>query len=57
MTLENTDFCGQLLNFGSSEWHLTSVLNLVEENKLVEADFEYVSCSEKDEVAIYRNRK
>ena len=32
-------------------------MNLQKENKFIEADFEYVRCSDKDEVAIYRKRK
>jgi len=31
--------------------------NPEEENRLIEAGFEYVSYSDKDEVAIYRKRK
>ena len=31
--------------------------NLEEENKLIEAGFEFIRYSEKDQVAIYRKRK
>jgi integrase len=55
--LENTDFYTQLLNFENDEWHAAHATNLQEENKLIEAGFEYVRYSEKDEVAIYRKRK
>jgi integrase len=55
--LENTDFYTQLLDFESDEWHAAHAKNLEEENKLIEAGFEYVRYSEKDEVAIYRKRK
>ena len=55
--LENTDFYTQLLNFESDEWHVAHARNLEEENKLVEAGFEFIRYSEKDEVAIYRKRK
>ena len=55
--LENTDFYTQLLNFENDEWHVAHARNLEEENKLIEAGFEYVRYSEKDEVAIYRKRK
>jgi hypothetical protein len=60
--LENTDFytqlCArQLTNFGSDEWHVAHAKNLEEENKLIEAGFEFVRYSDKDEVAIYRKRK
>jgi len=55
--LENTDFYTQLLNFESDEWHVAHATNLNEENKLVEAGFEFIRYSEKDQVAIYRKRK
>ena len=47
----------QLLDFENGEWHVAHARNLEEENKLVEAGFEYVRYSEKDAVAIYRKRK
>jgi len=31
--------------------------NLKEESKLLETGFEYVRCSDKDDVAIYRKRR
>lgn len=46
-----------LINFESDEWHVAHVRNLEEENRLIEAGFEYVRYSQKDEVAIYRKRK
>lgn len=55
--LENTDFFMQLTNFESDEWHVAIAQNLEEEKKLIEASFEFVRYSEKDEVAIYRKRK
>ncbi|MEM2935981.1 MAG: tyrosine-type recombinase/integrase [Candidatus Bathyarchaeia archaeon] len=55
--LENTDMYTQLINFESDEWHVAHARNLEEEDKLIEAGFEYVRYSEKDEVAIYRKRK
>ena len=55
--LENTDFYTQLLNFESDEWHVAHATNLEEENKLIEAGFEFIRYSEKDQVAIYRKRK
>ena len=55
--LENTEFYTQLLDFESDEWHVTHARNLEEENKLIEVGFEYVRYSEKDDVAIYRNRE
>jgi hypothetical protein len=57
MTLENTDFYTRLIDFENDQCHVVHARNLEEENRLIEAGFEYVSCSEKDEVAIYRNRK
>jgi hypothetical protein len=47
----------QLPNSGSDEWHVALATNLKEEGKLIEAGFEFVRYSEKDEVAIYRKRK
>ena len=55
--LENTDLHTQLINFESDEWHVAHARNLEEESKLIEAEFEYVRYSDKDEVAIYRKRK
>jgi hypothetical protein len=54
--LENTDFYTQLINFESNNWHVAHAKNLQEENKLIEAGFEYVRYSERDQVAIYRKR-
>jgi integrase len=55
--LENTDVYTHLINFESDQWHVAHATNLEEENKLIEAGFEYVRYSEKDEVAIYRKPK
>ncbi|MEM2922136.1 MAG: site-specific integrase [Candidatus Bathyarchaeia archaeon] len=55
--IENTDLYTQLINFESDEWHVATAQNLEEEKKLLEAGFEFVRYSEKDEVAIYRKRK
>ncbi|MEM4733345.1 MAG: hypothetical protein QXD70_02325 [Candidatus Bathyarchaeia archaeon] len=55
--IENTDLYTQLLNLENDEWHVATAKNLEEETKLIEAGFEYVRYSEKDEVAIYRKRK
>jgi hypothetical protein len=38
----------QLLDFENGEWHVAHARNLEEENKLVEAGFEYVRYSKKD---------
>jgi len=52
--LECTDFYTQLLDLESDEWNVAHATNLEEENKLIEAGFEYVRYSDKDQVAIYR---
>ena len=46
-----------MINFESDEWHVSTAKSLEEESKLLEAGFEYVRYSDKDEVAIYRKRK
>ena len=56
-TIQNTLLYTQLISFESEEWHVAQGQNLEEENKLIEAGFEYVRYSNKDEVAIYRKRK
>ena len=43
--------------FESDEWHVSYAKNLEEEKKLIEAGFEYVRYSDRDDVAIYRKRK
>jgi integrase len=55
--LETTDLYTQLISYKSDEWNVAHARNLEEESKLIEAGFEYVRYSEKDEVAIYRKRK
>jgi len=55
--IENTDIYTHLVNFEDDEWHVAVARNLEEEKKLIEAGFEFVRYSEKDEVAIYRKRK
>jgi hypothetical protein len=46
--LENNDFCTQLLNFESDERHVAHATNLEEDNKLIEAGFEFICNSYKD---------
>jgi hypothetical protein len=53
----HSDIYTHLINFESDEWHVSHARNLEEENKLIEAGFEYVRYSEKDEVAIYHKPK
>jgi hypothetical protein len=55
--LENTDFYTQLINFENDQYHVAHARNLEEEKKLIEAGFEFIRYSQKDEVAIYRKRK
>ena len=55
--LENNEIYTHLINFESDEWHVAHAKNLEEESKLIEAGFEYVRYSEKDDVAIYKKRK
>jgi hypothetical protein len=55
--LENTEIYTHLIDFESDEWHMSTAHSLDEEKKLIEAGFEYVRYSDKDEVAIYRKRK
>ena len=45
------------INFDSDEKYLIHAKNVDEENKLIEAGFEYLRYSDKFEVAIYRKRK
>lgn len=47
----------QLVNFESDEWHVAHARNLAEEDKLVQAGFEFVRYDEREQVAIYRKRK
>jgi hypothetical protein len=55
--LENTEIYTHLIEFKGDEWHVSTAESLEEEKKLIEAGFEYVRYSDKDEVAIYRKRK
>jgi hypothetical protein len=55
--LENADLYTQLINFQDDQYHVAHAKNLEEENRLIEAGFEYMRYSDRDEVAIYRKRK
>ena len=55
--IENTEIYTHLINFESDEWNVATASTLVGETKLLEAGFQYVRYSEKDELAIYRKRK
>ena len=50
--LEKTDSHNQLINFTSDERHVIDARHLEEENKLIQAAFEYVRYGEKEEVAM-----
>ena len=43
--------------FESDEWHVSHAKTLDEEDKLIEAGFEFVRYSETEQVALYRKRK
>jgi integrase/recombinase XerD len=55
--LKNTEIYTHLIEFKNDDWHVAHAKDLDEEDKLIEAGFEYVRYSDKDEVAIYRKRK
>ena len=55
--IQNTMVYTQLVNFESDEWHVAHAKALQEEDKLIEAGFEFVRYSETEETAIYRKRK
>ena len=55
--IKNTIIYTQLVDFKDEEYHVAHAINLKDENKLIEAGFEYVRYSEKHEVAIYKNPK
>ncbi len=55
--IKNTEIYTHLVYFENDDWHVAHAINLKDENKLIEAGFEYVRYSEKDEVAIYRKRR
>ena len=55
--LEHTDRYTQLIDLENDEYDVAHAATLEEENKLIEAGFEYVRYSERDEVAIYRKPK
>jgi hypothetical protein len=40
--IENTMVYTQLINFESDEWHVAHAPSLEEENKLIEAGFEFI---------------
>ena len=54
---ENTMIYTQLMNYESDEWNTAHARNLEEEDKLLQAGFEFVRYDERNELAIYRKRK
>jgi len=52
----NTEIYTNPIDFENDNWHVAHAKTLEEETKLIEAGFEHVRYSEKDEVAIYRKR-
>ena len=55
--IDSTEIYTHLIDFESDEWHVATAESLEEEKKLIEAGFEYLRYSDRDEVAIYRKRK
>ena len=55
--IENTMVYTQLINFESDEWHVAHAKTMAEEDKLIEAGFDFVRYNETEQVAIYRKRK
>ena len=55
--IENTMIYTQLINFESDEWHVAHAETLEEEDKLIEAGFEFVRYDDKERIALYRKRK
>jgi integrase len=55
--IKNTEVYTHFINFEKDEYHMAVAKTLEEEKKLIEAGFEFVRYSEKDDVAIYRKPK
>lgn len=55
--IQNTMVYTQLVNFESDEWHVAHAKTIQEEDKLIEAGFEFIRYSEAEQTAIYRKRK
>jgi len=56
--VDESSGCNCIYSAGESdEWHVVHAKNLKDETKLIEAGFEYICYSQKDDVAIYRKRK
>lgn len=56
-SISNTVIYTRLVNFDSNEYLYANAKNLSEEDALLDAGYEFVRYSEKDQVAIYRKRK
>jgi hypothetical protein len=55
--LEHTDHYTELIDLEDDEYNVAHAATLEEENKLIEAGFEYVRYREKYDVLIYRKPK
>ncbi len=55
--IENTMIYTQLIDYESDEWKTAHARNLEEEDKLLQAGFEFVRYGQRYEFAIYRKRK
>ena len=55
--IQNTMVYTHLINFESDEYHSQHAKTLAEEDKLIEAGFEFVRYDTREDVAIYRKRK
>jgi len=55
--IENTMIYTHLVNFESDEHYVAHAKTLAEEDKLIQAGFEFVRYDEREQVAIYRKRK
>jgi integrase len=55
--IENTMVYTQLINFENDEWHVGHAKTLDEEDKFIQAGFEFVRYDQNESVSIYRKRK
>lgn len=55
--IQNTMIYTQLINFESNEWHVAHAETLNEEDKLIQAGFDFVRYDDRENVALYRKRK
>lgn len=55
--LENTEIYTHLIEFESNEYHVSHAKTIEEEDKLIEAEFEFIRYDQNSQIAIYRKRK